>query len=37
MLKVVLDTNILVSAAIKKGNEYTALVLAKDGKIKIWN
>lgn len=35
MIKATLDTNVLVSAAIVKGNEYEILKLAKLGKIKL--
>lgn len=35
MLKVTLDTNILVSSTISEGNEYELLKLAKLGKIRI--
>ena len=35
MLKVTLDTNILVSAIIAKGNEFEILKKAKSGKIEL--
>ena len=35
MLKITLDTNILISATIVKGNEYNLLRLVKLGKIKM--
>ena len=35
MIKIVLDTNILISATIWQGNEYNLLKLAKLGKIKL--
>jgi len=35
MLRLTLDTNILISAVISEGNEYRLLKLAKLGKIKI--
>ena len=35
MLRVVADTNVLISAVIAEGNEYQLLKLAKAGKIRI--
>ncbi|MBU2633939.1 MAG: putative toxin-antitoxin system toxin component, PIN family [Nanoarchaeota archaeon] len=35
MLRITVDTNILVSATIVKGNEFELLKLAKEGKIKL--
>ncbi|MBU2639679.1 MAG: putative toxin-antitoxin system toxin component, PIN family [Nanoarchaeota archaeon] len=35
MLKITVDTNILVSATIVRGNEFELLKLAKEGKIKL--
>ncbi|MCH7568189.1 MAG: putative toxin-antitoxin system toxin component, PIN family [Nanoarchaeota archaeon] len=35
MLKIVVDTNVLISAFITQGNEYEILELARLGKIEL--